>query len=140
MKKLKAYEVVTMSQSVRLMFEIAEKYRDDTKNERRSLKELYAYCQTKYKKEKGEIFRRPEYFMKTGGDCDCQAIFIISVLLNWNIPKSSINLKVCGQKKFSHVYPIVTVVGEEIHLDMLPNRKYNEKREYKFSKIFNYFD
>lgn len=139
MKKLKAFEVHTMNDSVRMIFEMAEKYKEDTKQKRMSAKELYAYCQSKYQKENGEIFRRPKFFDETGGDCDCQAIYVISVFLNWGIPKSKINLIVCGQKKFGHIFPIIDIFGKTIFFDMLPKRKYNERHFYRLTKTFNFF-
>jgi hypothetical protein len=140
MKKLKVYEVSTMNESIRHIIRIATDYKSDVDEIKFiDFKSVYDYCQSKYKKEVGEIFRRPKFFVKDGGDCDCQAIFVIAIMLKYNVPKHNINLKVCGNFKYGHIFPIITVGKLDLYFDMLPGRKFNEKHNYKLNVIFNYF-
>lgn len=140
MKKLKAYNVTDMRESIHLIYKIAYDYKHDVDNIKiTGFKELYRYAQSKYKKEKGEIFRRPDIFIKFGGDCDCQSIFIIAMMEKFKVPRENVELQVCGKEKYSHIFPIITMHGEKYYFDMLPERIFNQRKDYNLIKIFNYY-
>jgi hypothetical protein len=143
----------TVEDSVRVMAEVAEKYKSDTERISQILRSddlnttcdniwsfIYSFIQYREDKEGVEQIRRParSWLDRTSGvDCDCMSVFASSILRNLGIPHK-FRITKYNKPDFQHVYVIVPVPGNPGYLtiDGVIDG-YNREKQFKESKDFD---
>jgi len=108
-----------------------------------SLEFIFELAQARYTLEEGEQFLRPWYFFQIGGDCDDQAIFILSYLFYIGMPADRTYIVEAGNSE-DNVYHIFIAVEITINnkpklilMDAIPGYKFDSINYpfYRFHSI-----
>jgi len=99
----------------------------------------FVYTHINYRKDEDgkEQVRSPArawHDRHQGVDCDCYTVFISSILSNLRVPHLLRIVKYSGNN-FSHIYPVVSLLGETIILDCVVDR-FNYEEPFTEKKNF----
>ncbi|MCC7303477.1 MAG: hypothetical protein IT233_12630 [Bacteroidia bacterium] len=99
----------------------------------------FVYTHINYRKDEDgkEQVRSPArawHDRHQGVDCDCYTVFISSILSNLRVPHFLRIVKYSGNN-FSHIYPVVSLLGETIILDCVVDR-FNYEEPFTQKKDF----